>query len=153
MELQLASNAMRFVLHKAVVISVLAMILLQLTMASSNSKTHVVYGFFGTEMHVRINKLYNNLDLTHHCKSQTLDLGEHVLHFGETFEFSFTAGTIGTTLYQCSFQWESALHHFDIYKVERDFYVCEDCNWEIKQDQPCRIDPSSHKVTCYPWND
>lgn len=59
---------------------------------------------------VRItNAVGANTDLTVHCKSKDDDLGDHVLHSGESFEFHFRQNFWGSTLFYCSFEWRGAL--------------------------------------------
>ncbi|KAF7814535.1 leguminosin group486 secreted peptide [Senna tora] len=134
----------------------LMMVVVLLLASSSNSNTNntnVAQGF-GRKTHVKVNNfLDNDLDLTLHCKSADDDLGVQILRYDQNFEWSFVVNVFGTTLFYCSFQWEGEFHHFDIYKAERDFFLCEDCIWSIKQDRPCRLDLALGNFSaCYPWN-
>src|ERR1044072_44058 len=99
-----------------------------LTLPSVRSKKHITVS----------NNLEGGLDLTIHCKSRDDDLGVHVLHTSETFEWSFTPNFWGTTLFYCSFQWQGApsILWFDIFDGSRDDN-CHRCAWTIKKNGPC----------------
>ncbi|KAI4338157.1 hypothetical protein L6164_016501 [Bauhinia variegata] len=100
------------------------------------------------------NDLSGGLDLTLHCKSRDDDLGEHLLHTNQTFEFNFRPYFWGTTLFYCSFQWKGgALIWFDIYKEMRELKSCTLCKWIIRENGPCRYDYITGSYSdCYPWN-
>ncbi|KAK7342329.1 hypothetical protein VNO80_25277 [Phaseolus coccineus] len=66
------------------------------------------------------NKLQGGRDLILHCKSADDDLGVQHLHPNAYFVWSFEINFFVTTLFHCSFQWESVLHKFDLYKASRD---------------------------------
>lgn len=75
--------------------------------------------------HVKvINSLHGNLDLTIHIKSKDDDLGVHVLHPGDFYEWGFRTSFIASTLFFGTFQWENVTKRFDIYKRERDEPTC-----------------------------
>ena len=105
------------------------------------------------KIHVRIyNALSNTSDLTVHCKSKDDDLGVHVIHLFDYFEFSFNKRVIGETLFFCDFRWKGALKRFDIYKQKRDDCVEDLCYWDIKEDKLCMfMGPGLSKI-CYPCN-
>ncbi|RDX89113.1 S-protein-like 29, partial [Mucuna pruriens] len=81
--------------------------------------------FFG-KTHVSVtNALKQKEDLTIHCKSADDDLGVHLLHFNQAFEWSFRPKLIGNTQFYCSFQWQKyPLVWYDIYIAKRDRYIC-----------------------------
>ena len=81
-----------------------------------------------------INDLEEKLDLILHCKSGDDDLGEHLIHYDSTFEWSFRPNIFRTTLFYCSFQWKELPFKvwFDIYKYKID-QDCIQCNWIIKK--------------------
>lgn len=111
---------------------------------SFNPKTHVWMN----------NSLSGGLDLTVHCKSKNDDLGIHLLHPNEEYEFSFHPMFFWRhTLFFCSFQWPGAFHYFDIYVQKRDQDTCTICSWKILQDGPCRHNPFTKQYdNCYKWN-
>ena len=104
-------------------------------------------------VHVRIyNMLAHNLDLKIHCKSKDDDLGVHLIHLFDFFEFSFNKRVIGGTLFFCDFSWKGALKRFDIYKQNRDDCLEDLCYWDVLQDKVCMIlGPGPSKI-CYPYN-
>ena len=104
--------------------------------------------------HVRVtNTLDGRLDLTLHCKSKDDDLGAQLLHYNQTFEFSFNPSWFANTLFYCTFRWQGACHWFDIYKKDRDGNRCKDeCNWKATQAGPCRI-LGGEDLACYNWNE
>ncbi|KAK9180241.1 hypothetical protein WN943_029449 [Citrus x changshan-huyou] len=81
-------------------------------------------------------ELENGEDLTLHCKSKDNDLGEHVLHEDESYNFSFCQNVLGETLFFCTFEWSGQVHKFDIFDGSRD--PCSHCNWRITHLAPCR---------------
>ena len=115
--------------------------------------------------HVKVsitNNLEGNEDLNIHCKSKDDDLGQHLLHINQTFDWGFKPKFFGNTLFFCSFQWEkNPLLSFDAYDERRDLGYCEDCHWYIHKDAPCRYqrrnpqgsrDPPPPIVRrCYNW--
>ena len=120
--------------------SVLLLWLLMLPLVI-NGKTHVT---------VR-NRLDGKLDLTLHCKSEDDDLGAQLLHYDQTYEFSFNPRFLGITLFYCTFRWQGACHWFDIYRQDRD--ICTHCNWNVTQAEPCRIlGGGGADRVCYNWN-
>ena len=104
------------------------------------------------KIHVSIyNAVPDNLDLTIHCKSKDDDLGVHLIHHFDFFEFSFNKTVIGETLFSCDFWWKGAHKRFDIYKQKRDDCLEDLCYWDAQQDKVCMIlglDPP----ICYPYN-
>ncbi|XP_028773432.1 S-protein homolog 2-like [Neltuma alba] len=99
------------------------------------------------------NDLGGGLDLTVHCKQKDEDLGVHLLHPNETYEFTFRPNFWGTTLYFCGFSWPGVLHWFNIFTMKRDFKKCFTCIWQIRQDKPCRLGKKSHVFDdCYNWS-
>jgi len=97
------------------------------------------------------NELQENRDLFLHCESADNDLGVQHLHPQGTFSWSFKINFFETTLYHCSFQWDSVVHRFDIYKANRDAARCSLCSWVVKEDGPCLIF-AGEKDQCSPWN-
>ena len=86
------------------------------------------------------NNLEGKEDLNVHCKSKDDDLGQHLLHINQTFDWSFGPKFWGGTLFFCSFQWgKSPLLYLDAYVEKKD--TCEDCHWYIHKDGPCRFEP------------
>ena len=87
------------------------------------------------------NDLQGGQDLFHHCKSVDDDLGVQHLHPHGYFSWSFEINFFRTTLFHCSFQWESVLHRFDVpYAVG-----------VVREDGPCMIF-TEEKDQCSPWN-
>ncbi|KAK8464290.1 hypothetical protein PHAVU_011G169266 [Phaseolus vulgaris] len=97
------------------------------------------------------NELQGGRDLLLHCKSADDDLGVQHLHPQGTFSWSFKLNFFGTTLFHCSFQWDSVLHRFDIYKANRDAARCSLCSWVVREDGPCLIF-AGEKDQCSHWN-
>jgi len=76
------------------------------------------------------NHLERKKDLKFHCKSNNDDLGLHILHINQTFNWSFGSNFFSNTLFYCSFQWgDVPLLHFDTYDEKRDFDICSICQW------------------------
>ncbi|PRQ24087.1 putative plant self-incompatibility S1 [Rosa chinensis] len=105
--------------------------------------------------HIKIlNDLDGNFPLTVHCKSADDDIGEKTLRHGAVYEFSFQPKVIPrTTLFFCSFQWNSILHHFNVYYEGVD---CSECWYTVKNDGKnlCRYDFAVGQYDlCYVWND
>ncbi|XP_050211853.1 S-protein homolog 5-like [Mercurialis annua] len=98
------------------------------------------------------NSLDYGLDLTLHCKSKDNDLGIKLLHFDETFKFTFRPTFWGTTEFFCSFQWKDRFEWFSIYVDNRDYPICYDCYWIVKTDGPCMKSASGYYDICYKWN-
>ena len=94
------------------------------------------------------NELQGGRDLFLHCKSADEELGGQHLHPHGTFSWSFKINFFRTTLFHCSFQWESVLHRFDIYKANRDDDRCYLCSWVVREDGPCLV---FDKDECYGW--
>ncbi|KAF5471121.1 hypothetical protein F2P56_011584 [Juglans regia] len=111
------------------------------------------------KVHVRIsNELDVGIDLKLHCKSGDNDLGEHLLHYNNSYyEFSFRPAVLGGTLFHCRFQWNvddcTALHRFDIYDARRDSVRCSECYWKVHLNGPCMLnyDDHNHYDLCYNW--
>ncbi|XP_058724421.1 S-protein homolog 29-like [Vicia villosa] len=107
------------------------------------------------KIHVNIvNSLEGNLDLNLHCKSKDDDLGDHLLHHGERFSFSFRPKWFAKTLFFCSFVWNGELHWFDIF-IDWDMprADCHSCNWNVYKSGPCRTpELPTDKPICLPWN-
>ena len=97
------------------------------------------------------NELQGGRDLLLHCKFADDDLGVQHLHPHDNFSWSFKNNFFRTTLFHCSFQWESVLHRFDIYKANRDINICYLCSWVVREDGPCLIF-TGEKDQCSPWN-
>ncbi|KAG6629847.1 S-protein homolog 3-like [Carya illinoinensis] len=112
--------------------------------------------------HVRIsNELDVGLDLKLHCKSEDNDLGEHLLHYNDSYyEFSFRPNLFGETLFYCSFEWNAddcPTHHwFNIYEHNRDSPRCSECYWKVHLNGSCMLN-YDHNINlydlCYPWKD
>ncbi|ESR33732.1 hypothetical protein CICLE_v10006408mg [Citrus x clementina] len=110
-------------------------LLLALLVAGMSLKSNACILFNKTYVQIT-NKLETGEDLTLHCKSKDDDLGEHVLHKDESYNFSFCRNVFGETLYFCSFEWSGKVHRFDIFDESRD--GCDHCNWRITLSAPCR---------------
>jgi len=112
------------------------------------------------EVHMTIeNGLEGKEDLNIHCKSKDNDLGQHLLHINQIFQWRFGTSVFGKTLFSCSFQWgNAALLHFDAYDQNRDIQLSADCHRYIHKDGPCRYEryynepPSKAVRKCYKWN-
>ncbi|KAL6194626.1 PREDICTED: uncharacterized protein LOC101312887 [Fragaria vesca subsp. vesca] len=92
------------------------------------------------------NTLPGNPDLTLHCKSKDDDLGEHLLHPGNSYHFRFGVSWIGTTMFWCTFQWSGQSKYFHVYDNDRD--DCNACTWTLREAGPCL---QGKKETCYVW--
>ncbi|KAM6544725.1 hypothetical protein CsatB_025461 [Cannabis sativa] len=106
----------------------------------------------GEELTVKTTNGLVDTDLTLHCKSKNDDIGAQLLHYNDSFQFSFTPNVWGTTLFFCSFQWKDELHWFDIFKMKKRkiLYLNE---WLVHPNGPCQFDPATYQYTlCYPWN-
>ena len=106
--------------------------------------------------HVRVtNGLDGKLDLTLHCKSKEDDLGEKLLRYEQTFEFSFNPrpSWLANTLFYCSFRWQGACRWFDIYRNDRDKYIGKDSDWIVTQAGPCRNPGGGGQPSCYDWKE
>jgi len=55
------------------------------------------------------NKLERKEDLNVHCKSKDNDIGQHLLHINQSFNWVFENNFLGDTLFFCSFQWKKDL--------------------------------------------
>ncbi|BAT83632.1 hypothetical protein VIGAN_04081400 [Vigna angularis var. angularis] len=98
------------------------------------------------------NTLEGRENLNIHCKSKDDDLGRHLLHFNQTFQWTFGHQIFGKTLFFCSIQWGNGqLLHFDAYVQTRDLSVCSLCEWYIKKNGPCRYE-DFNAFRCYKWN-
>ncbi|ESR33798.1 hypothetical protein CICLE_v10007106mg [Citrus x clementina] len=110
-------------------------LLLALLVAGTSVMSNACFLF--NKNYVQItNKLENGEDLTLHCKSKDNDLGEHVLHKDESYNFSFCQNVLAETLFFCTFEWSGQVHKFDIFDGSRD--PCSHCNWRITHLAPCR---------------
>ncbi|XP_042958192.1 S-protein homolog 3-like [Carya illinoinensis] len=110
-------------------------------------------------VHLRIsNELDVGIDLQLHCKSRDNDLGEHLLHYNNSYyEFSFRPRYFGSTLFYCSFRWNtdgcSKLYWFDIYDYNRDGNRCSECYWKALLNGPCMLNHNDNQYDlCYSWN-
>ncbi|XP_054805874.1 S-protein homolog 2-like [Prosopis cineraria] len=99
------------------------------------------------------NDLGRGLDLTVHCKQKGEDLGEHLLHPNETYEFTFRPNFWGTTLYFCRFYWTGASNWLVVFSMQRDHDKCPvGCFWKIRQDKASRLSIKSHAFDdCFDW--
>jgi len=97
------------------------------------------------------NTLEGKQNLNIHCKSKDDDLGPHLLHINESFQWSFGPHFFKITLFFCSVQWGNGpLLHFDAYDQIRDYSLCKHCHWYIESYGPCRYQLGVRK--CYKWN-
>ncbi|WCJ19280.1 Plant self-incompatibility protein S1 family [Euphorbia peplus] len=104
-------------------------------------------------------KIRNTLDaakdLLIHCRSKTDDLGEHLLHFEDSYFFSFQPNFIDPSGFYCSFKWDSRTRWFDFYSHRRDHYRCGNdfCQWDIEASRLCLVNNVTSKFdTCEKWN-
>ncbi|XP_050215930.1 S-protein homolog 3-like [Mercurialis annua] len=103
-------------------------------------------------VHIR-NDIGENIDLMVHCKSKNDDLGDHLLHPQETYEFAFTPNIFGTTLFFCGFTWAGQPKFFNIYDDRAHSSSCGDCYWAVHVDGPCLLKNDFGEIdTCYKWN-
>ncbi|POO03362.1 Self-incompatibility protein [Trema orientale] len=101
-----------------------------------------------------LNALPEDLDLTVHCKSGDDDLGEKILQFNGTYEWSFHVNFGVTTLFFCSFSWRNAAGSFEIYKAKRDMnWRCPTyCSWAARDDGVYGYKESDHVNDIhFPW--
>ncbi|KAI4346095.1 hypothetical protein L6164_013177 [Bauhinia variegata] len=102
---------------------------------------------------VMTNNLAGGMDVTIHCKSKNDDLGEHLVHSSQSWDFTFRPSYWNSTDLYCSFQWQGSVHWFDVYTEKRDFYTCTECKWSIREKQICRFnDKSGSYDDCYDYN-
>jgi len=104
------------------------------------------------------NNLEGKEDLNIHCKSKSDDLGLHLLHINQTYNWDFGTNFFGGTLFFCSFQWNNGrLLYLDVYDETRDYSLCSDCHWYIHKNKPCRDElvegepPTTLNRQCYNW--
>lgn len=94
------------------------------------------------------NNLPSHQDLKVHCKSKDDDIGERLLHPGNTYQIRFrpTIWPWEETLFFCSFQWSGKLKYFNVYDEVRD--KCNLCNWNLREIGPCL-----QGGDCYLWHE
>ncbi|XP_050216280.1 S-protein homolog 5-like [Mercurialis annua] len=103
-------------------------------------------------VHIR-NDIGANIDLTVHCKSKNDDLGYHLLHPQEIFEFSFKPNIWGSTLFFCSFAWADQFKYFTIFKGGFYTSFCQDCFWMVHVDGLCLLKENSGAPgACLKWD-
>lgn len=99
------------------------------------------------------NDLWSGSGLTVHCKSGNDDIGVKTLPRDGTYEFSFRPRTFpATTLFFCSFQWETKSHYYDVYTEK---VKCSKCWYSVKEyGQICRFNWDTNQYDkCSPsWN-
>ncbi|KAG2671053.1 hypothetical protein I3760_14G114700 [Carya illinoinensis] len=110
-------------------------------------------------VHVRIsNELDLGIDLQLHCKSRDDDLGEHLLHYNDSYyEFSFRPTYFGSTLFYCSFSWNTdgcaKKYWFDIYDYHREETSCTECYWKARLIDICMLNHDDNQYDiCYSWH-
>ncbi|CAJ2666825.1 unnamed protein product [Trifolium pratense] len=87
------------------------------------SAHNVTSAYFKTTVTIT-NSLSGNLDLNVHCKSADDDLGPHLLHQGQSYDWSFGNKFFGGTLFFCTVQWNNEIHRFDAYDQDNDLLKC-----------------------------
>ncbi|KAI3834468.1 hypothetical protein MKW92_023837 [Papaver armeniacum] len=130
-------------------------------MGVSNSSFIVVYFFilfsvlvskgYSKSPTIRIVHVQNDIEgndvyLNIHCHSNDDDLGEHVLRFGEEWNWSFHLG-IGTTHFWCDYKWYDnwnrrwyegihEVYHAKIFGFKDKYYnFCRNnCLWSARRD-------------------
>ncbi|EXB68036.1 hypothetical protein L484_009643 [Morus notabilis] len=108
-----------------------------------------------SKTHVKMTNNLGDVDLTVHCKSKNDDLGDHLLHLNESYEFSFRTNFWGTTHFYCSFKWApDQFQWFDIFDMEKPRAdSCTECFWVVHINGLCRMDPNNGLYNiCFPWN-
>ncbi|RYR15289.1 hypothetical protein Ahy_B04g072012 [Arachis hypogaea] len=101
----------------------LTWLLLTIVLPSYAFKFPKVPGISKTDVSLT-NSLGGNLDLTLHCKSKDDDLGIHLLHPGESYEFS----------------WQNECHYFDVYDKARDSQKWPyGFGYNVTKSGPCRV--------------
>ncbi|GKV35306.1 hypothetical protein SLEP1_g43603 [Rubroshorea leprosula] len=102
------------------------------------------------------NKIGPGIDLTLHCKSKDDDLGQQILANDVSWQFTFRPNLWKTTLFFCSFIWNSELHYFDIFVSGRDYKEDQThfhIMWQILPNGPCRFNYDNQLFdNCFPWN-
>ncbi|EOA17820.1 hypothetical protein CARUB_v10006221mg [Capsella rubella] len=99
------------------------------------------------------NNIIPQTPLTISCKSRDDDLGEHVLLFGEGFQWKFRPAWFRQTFFTCKFVWNNQTKWFDTYRPDREKGNCLRCYWSIKADGPCISGYfDKHSNRCFPWN-
>ncbi|KAI9379807.1 hypothetical protein POPTR_017G144361v4 [Populus trichocarpa] len=96
------------------------------------------------------NDLGPGLQLSLHCKSGSVDLGQQHLAPQGSWSFDFCSSFWGVTSYFCNVVWNGGNKWFDVYTGERDSFICGECGWSIRPTGPCR--DHGGKVDCFPWN-
>ncbi|KAK9276331.1 hypothetical protein L1049_005863 [Liquidambar formosana] len=76
--------------------------------------------------------------LTLHCRSKDDDLGVHVLHYQQTFRWTFRNHLWEDTVFWCDFQWNSeprVRYHASvtIYGMHVSHRCSRYCNWKIRR--------------------
>lgn len=125
---------------------VIFFILLDLSLSQAG---YLPYG----RVHARITNLLGpNSSLIVHCQSKDDDLGVHVIHFNEFFDWNFKPHVfITNTLFFCTLQWNDKLLSFDAYKEIRDLYGCnKHCFWDVTSVGACMENHGGGDL-CFQW--
>lgn len=95
---------------------------------------------FGIEtftVHIMNGMSQNTDPVNVHCKSGDSDLGLRTLGQGVEFDFRFKTRVVGTTLYFCSWYWDSKRASFDVFRDDREALHCvktANCYWKARED-------------------
>ncbi|KAB2632353.1 hypothetical protein D8674_028600 [Pyrus ussuriensis x Pyrus communis] len=80
-------------------------------------------------------------DLQVQCLSGDDNLHNHIVEFGNTYNFTFENNVWDTTLFFCCFQWEKPDHvwlqggPYNIYMAKRDQERCMHyCRWRVEEE-------------------
>ncbi|KAJ6861712.1 hypothetical protein NC651_037703 [Populus alba x Populus x berolinensis] len=84
------------------------------------------------------NDLGPGLQLSLHCKSGSVDLGQQHLAPQGSWSFDFCSSFWGVTSYFCNVVWNGGNKWFDVYTGKRDSFICGECGWSIRPTGPCR---------------
>ncbi|KAI4331386.1 hypothetical protein MLD38_029577 [Melastoma candidum] len=99
--------------------------------------------------------LFNDIEygptLYAHCYSKDDDLGEQVLNWKESWDFSFGLDFFGGSEFYCRFKFNDESHLYPIYLQKRDQYNCFTCYWFITKNGPCRNPSNYTRNECHSW--
>lgn len=97
------------------------------------------------------NSLPDQQSLTTHCASKDDDLGVQIMPSNGTFQWSFRANFVMTTLYFCSFTCRDAQGGFHIYEARRDSPRCRHCSWVVRQDGVYGYSETKQNYLFFQW--
>lgn len=133
-------------------IKITKLVLLYVIICVANELAGVDCSFDFAKRRVVIeNRMGDNSDITLQCKSADDDLGIHVLHVGQRFEFVFRPNFWGSTLFVCGCRSNKGLVQWKAFDYDRDTDRCGVCVWLVIQAYVIGLDPSGFDHIRYPW--